>query len=312
MAEMARSIAAGGRDEGMERGMTGGVALLKEIVESCTDSERKIAEYLIGNPKTAVFCTIAELARQADTNPPAVIRLCKRAGLTGYRELQILLTRDLYSVPENASEEPPPAFELDSSQSVEVIAKTIVAKTSDAVERVLSLINTGAIEQAAAAVLGARAVAIFGVGASANVAYDLYQKLTRIGIPCSFSFDADVQISVACGLSPSDTAIAVSYSGKSTHTITTAEEARQSGARLVAITGVGPSALSKLADIVLNVPATEPLLRTGASLSRATQLVMVDILYATIICRSIESSIPRLERSLKAVHEQDHKPAGAS
>lgn len=292
--------------------MTGGVALLREIVESCTDSERKIAEYLIGNPKTAVFCTIAELARQADTNPPAVIRLCKRAGLSGYRELQILLTRDLYAVPESAAEEPPPAFELDSSQSADSIAKTIVSRTSAAVERVLSLINTGALEQASAAVLGARSVAIFGVGASANVAYDLYQKLSRIGIPSSFSFDVDIQISVACGLSPDDVAIAVSYSGKSAHTMTTAKEAKSSGATLIGITSVGPSPLSKLADIVLNVPATEPLLRTGASLSRATQLVMVDILFATIICRSIESSLPRLQRSLRAVHEQDGKIAGGA
>lgn len=287
--------------------MTGGVALLREILDSCTESERKIADYLIANPKTAVFCTIAELARQADTNPPAVIRLCKRANLSGYRELQILLTRDLYSAPDNGAEEPPPAFELDSSQSVEVIAKTIVSRTTDAIERVLSLINTDAVESATAAILDARSVAIFGVGASANVAYDLYQKLSRIGIPCSFAFDADVQISVACGMTPADAAIAVSYSGKSAHTIAIAEEAKRSGARLIGLTSVGQSTLSKLADIVLNVPATEPIMRTSASLSRATQLVMVDILYATVICRSIGHSIPLLERSLKAVHEQDVK-----
>lgn len=287
--------------------MTGGVALLREILDSCTESERKIADYLVANPKTAVFCTIAELARQADTNPPAVIRLCKRANLSGYRELQILLTRDLYSAPDNEAEEPPPAFELDSSQSVEVIAKTIVSRTTDAIERVLSLINTDAVESATAAILDARSVAIFGVGASANVAYDLYQKLSRIGIPCSFAFDADVQISVACGMTPADAAIAVSYSGKSAHTIAIAEEAKRSGTRLIGLTSVGQSTLSKLADIVLNVPATEPIMRTSASLSRATQLVMVDILYATVICRSIGHSIPLLERSLKAVHEQDVK-----
>jgi len=287
--------------------MTSGVALLREIVDSCTESERKIAEYLIENPKTSVFCTIAELARQADTNPPAVIRLCKRAGLSGYRELQILLTRDLYATTDQADEEPPPAFELDSSQSVDAIARTIVSRTTDAVERVLSLLNTSAVEEAATAILGARRVAIFGVGASANVAYDLYQKLSRIGVPCSFAFDADVQVSIACGLGGSDAAVAVSYSGRSAHTVTIVEEAKRSGARLIGITSVGQSPLSRLADTALYVPATEPLLRTGASLSRATQLVMVDILYATIICRSIEVSIPRLERSLKAVHEQDLK-----
>jgi len=280
--------------------MTNGIALLKEIQPSCTEAERKIAEHLINNPKTAVFCTIAELANQAQSNPSAAIRLCKRAGLSGYRELQILLTRSLYA--QEDLEEPQQTIELDSGLTVETIAQTVIAKTKDAIERVLALVNPGSVESVARAILEARSVTVFGVGASANVAYDFFQKLTRIGIVCSFSFDADNQTSIACGLDSGDVAVAFSYSGRTESTNASAREAKRSGATLVSVTGVGNNPLEKISDYVLRVPITEPLMRTGASLSRATQLVLVDILFTTIVCRSIERSIPRIERSMKAVH----------
>jgi DNA-binding MurR/RpiR family transcriptional regulator len=289
--------------------MTGGLALLKEIVASCTEAERKIADHLIDNPKTAVFCTIAELAHQAGSNPSAAIRLCKRAGLSGYRELQLLLTKDLYSQDsgqDNPDDSPQLAIELDSSLSVETIAQAVVLKTKEALDRALSLINPGVIENAAALILKARSVAILGAGASANVAYDFFQKLTRIGIVANFSFDADVQTSIACGLDERDVSVAFSYSGRTEATNASALEAKKSGAALIVVASVGSNPLEKMAQLVLQVPKTEPLLRTGASLSRSTQLAIVDILYTAIVCRSIERSIPRLERSMKAVHNKAH------
>lgn len=289
--------------------MTSGVALLREIVESCTESERKIAEYLIAHPKTAVFCTIAELAKQADTNPPAVIRLCKRAGLSGYRELQILLTMDLYATRERAPEETQALFELGTGQSVDAIARAVVSRTTDAVERVLSLLSAGAVEQAAAAILGARSVAVFGIGVSASVAYELYQKLSVVGVPCSFAFDPDAQLGIAGGMGPEDAALIVSSSCESSLAVAVVEEAKRSGARLIGITGVGQSALSRLADVVLHVPATEPLMRVSASLTMTSLLVVVDILYATVICRSADVSIPRLARNLELIHGQELQSA---
>ncbi|MDP3178890.1 MAG: MurR/RpiR family transcriptional regulator, partial [Spirochaetaceae bacterium] len=144
--------------------MTSGIALLKEILESCSDAERKAADHILAQPRTAVFCTIAELARRAETSAPAVVRLCKRAGLSGYRELQLLLARDLYA-PAGA-EEPAPAFELDSSRTIEDIAANVVDRTKEALDRVFSLVRSRAVEEAVAILGSARSVAAFGVGAS--------------------------------------------------------------------------------------------------------------------------------------------------
>lgn len=282
--------------------MTSGIALLKEILGSCTDAERKAAEHILSEPRAAVFCTIAELARRAETSAPAVVRLCKRAGLSGYRELQLLLARDLYAP--SGQDEPAPVFELDSSRTIEDIAKNLVERTKEALDRVLSLIAPRAMEDAVASIGAARSVAAFGVGASGIVAYDLSQKLARIGIPCSFALDPNVQIATACGLGASDVAVAVSYSGITTSVVRAVEEARACGTKVIAISKPGPSPLSRLADIQLAIPATESVFRQGASLSRSTQLVVVDILYGALVCRNIERAMPLIERSMKATHER--------
>lgn len=279
--------------------MTSGVAIIREILGSCTDAERKAAERILAEPRAAVFCTISELARRAGTSAPAVVRLCKRAGLSGYRELQLLLTRDLYA-PEDQGGELEAAFEFDSESTAEDIASNLLDRTKEALDRVLSIMPLQAFEDAAAALAGAHSVAAIGSGASGIVAYDLSQKLVRIGIPCSFSFDPGWQLTAACGLGPADVAVAVSYSGSTEGTLRAAQEAKKSGARLVALTRLGGSALARLADLILPVPASEPLVRLGASLSRSSQLLVVDILYGILVSRSMERALPLIERSAKA------------
>ncbi len=67
--------------------------------------------------------------------------------------------------------------------------------------------------------------------------------------------------------------------------LTVAQKAKQSGATVIAITRIGGNSLSKLSDQVLAVPDSEALYRQGASLSRLSQLVVVDILYSCLIAR---------------------------
>ena len=64
-----------------------------------------------------------------------------------------------------------------------------------------------------------------------------------------------------------------------------AREAKERGASVVAITRYGASALSACADIVLNVPAVESTFRQGATVSRLSQLLVVDALYSSMLIK---------------------------
>jgi DNA-binding MurR/RpiR family transcriptional regulator len=281
--------------------MASGISLLREIIESFTDAERKAADFILAKPKAAIFYTISELAKQSETSAPAIVRLCKKAGLSGYRELQMLIARDIYTS-KDGEEQPLPDFQLDSGIRIEDLAKNSIERVKEAMDRLAAILNASAIEEAGTRISAARSIAVFGTGASGLVAYDLAQKLVRLGIPCSFSFDPHMQITAACGLTDKDVAFAVSYSGETQSVLVAVDEARKSGSIIVSITKMGGNSLAKRSDILLPIPATESLFRLGATLSRMTQLAVVDILYGALVSRNIDRAVPLIERSMQATH----------
>ncbi|MDY4611611.1 MAG: SIS domain-containing protein [Sphaerochaetaceae bacterium] len=112
--------------------------------------------------------------------------------------------------------------------------------------------------------------------------------------------DTDIQIVQACSLTGEDAAILFSYSGETDHTLRTAYQAENTGATVIAITRIGTNSLSKITDIVLNVPDTEALYRHGATLSGINQMVVVDILYSALVSRRKDAAA-RIRQTWQAV-----------
>lgn len=56
--------------------------------EELSPAERKVASQILEDPELVAFGTVAELAGLAGTSGPTVIRLSKRLGFSGFRELQ--------------------------------------------------------------------------------------------------------------------------------------------------------------------------------------------------------------------------------
>ncbi len=276
-------------------------ALLSEAMDSLSDAERKAAAYIIEEPRTAVFCTISELARKAETSSASIVRLCKKVGVSGYRDLQRLLSKDIYSARDD-DEEPAPVFDLDSEARPEDLLKKAALDAKRSIDRLLAIMDPESIATAVTMIREARSVAVFGIGASGLAAFDLQQKLLRLGIPCLFAFDIHLQITTACGLGPGDVALTISNSSKTEGVLRAAHEAKESGARVIALTRVGSNPLSRLADLTLPIPADEAVFRRGAAASRITQLVVIDAIYSALIARDIEGVIPRIERSMRATH----------
>ena len=281
--------------------MASGISLITEILPLCSESERKVATYILAHPEAAVFCTIAELGRQSGTSAPAIVRLCKRAGVTGYRELQNLIAKDIYSTgPEKAAELPD--FEMEAHLSVATVAKEAVRRSQEGLERLLDILNGDSVLKAVERIQSSRIVYLFGVGASNLVAQDMAQKLQRLGIACHSSIDSDMQLTAACAMTSQDMAVAISWSGENPSTIRAVAEAKRSGAWVVAITRMGSSQLARQADCLLAIPAVESTFRLGATVSRIAQLTVVDILYTTLVSHDLERALPLIERSMLATH----------
>jgi DNA-binding MurR/RpiR family transcriptional regulator len=170
--------------------------------------------------------------------------------------------------------------------------------------RLESLIDIPLIKRSTERIRTTRMNYIFGIGASSLAAQDLAQKLIRIGIPCSCFPDTDLQITAACNLHPEDTAFIVSYSGETPALITVSQWARTKGAVVISLTMETENTLRKSADIALLVPSMERVYRSGATVSRLTQLAVIDMIYSLLISKDLNSAIMALEQTMAATHDR--------
>jgi DNA-binding MurR/RpiR family transcriptional regulator len=160
-----------------------------------------------------------------------------------------------------------------------------------------------AIDACATRIREASMTMLFGIGASGIVASDFLLKLLRIGLPVSYIYDNQAQITAACSLRPTDLAFIVSYSGETESILEVARQAASRRATVISLTMEGPNRLREYADIALSVPASERVYRRGAESSRLSQLTVIDILYRVIVSRDVESAIGAIERSMDATHK---------
>lgn len=279
--------------------MEGCLYRIKQFSVDLSPSERKIADYLVTHPTQSVHMGVSEIARNSNSSPAAVVRLANRLGYKGYTELRLSLAKEVFST--DSGKETSVFHDITATSSVEDIVRIMIGLAGESIAGIESVLDRGELEEAVQIIHGARHVLLAGVGASGVVATDFQQKLARLGLLAIHTSDPDMQIVQSCALDERDVVIAISYSGESEAVLRVAKEAKKNGTKVVAITRVGENSLGKLADRILAVPNSESLFRQGATLSRINQLLVVDIVYATILSRIQEEASGIITRTWEAV-----------
>src|SRR5690606_35056165 len=111
-----------------------------------------------------------------------VMRFCRAVGFRGYPQLRLALareaSREVASSPDGEVLSPDIARDDPLTEVVAKIAFTDAA----AVQDTAATLDLDVLAQAVDAVVAARRIDVYGVGASGFVGQDLQQKLHRIGL----------------------------------------------------------------------------------------------------------------------------------
>jgi len=284
---------------GEEGNIESALAAITARIESLSESERKVAEYVLHEAKKTLHFNVSELARQSGSSQAAVVRFCKRIGLGSFNNFKLRLARDVFR---DSDERFIPDLDLESEASASRVIQSVIGHSQHGLSLLASVLDPASVEAAADAILGATTTMLFGVGASGIVASDFLQKLLRVGIPSVYTADTDLQVTAASMLKPTDTAFVVSYSGENAAMCEVAKQARGRSATVVSLTMDSPNTVRSLAKVPLLVPVSERIYRQGAATSRINQLTVVDILYSIIVSRNLDSSIVAIERTMHATH----------
>lgn len=280
---------------------TGGLVMLTEMLSTLPPSERKIANYIIENPREAISLTAMELGERSSTSGAAVIRLCKSLNLKGLQDLKLRIAGDLQKTTNHGFRDIMPNESLVSiidkmiNNSIKTIQETAEMLYIDELDRAIQLLRN------------ANRIHFVGVGASNIIAQDAQQKFLRIG-KASYAFaDMHIATTLVANADKNDVVIAISFSGETVEVARVLEFAKEKDVHTISLTRYGSSVVAKHADIKLYSSATkESTFRSGATSSRIGQLQVVDILFMGVASLQYDETVKRLDATRGAVNFLTH------
>ena len=246
---------------------------IKEGFNSFTNTEKKLAEYIIKNKDEVVGLSAQELSSKADISPAAVVRFSKTLGYKGFTALKVDLAKDRDERDDETS------VIINEDDSLKDIIRKVKVSNISSIDETIGLMNVDTMKNIIEAMINAKRIYLFGIGASGLVALDLQQKLLRINKSTLYQIDPHTQIASAVHIEKEDVAIGISYSGETKEVNVPLKIAKEKGAKTIAITRYNKNSLSKISDYAIYLPNYEKEFRVGAITSRIDALTIVDILY---------------------------------
>jgi DNA-binding MurR/RpiR family transcriptional regulator len=264
-----------------------------------SDSEKKVASYVLREPKKTVHFNVRELSKQSGASQAAVIRFCKHLNFTSFSNFKLRLARDVFG---NYDERYVPDFELDSETSPSVVIHSVIQRFQHSFNALERCLDGKELEKAVSLIQSAHSTFLFGVGASGVVAFDFMQKLVRLGISVFYTHDTDLQLTAASTMRKDDCACILSYSGENDTMVAAAKQLKRSGTPIISVTMDSDNTLRRLSDISIVIPASERIYRQGASTSRINQLAVIDMLYSLMVSGNLDASIEAIEQTMAVTH----------
>jgi DNA-binding MurR/RpiR family transcriptional regulator len=277
---------------------------IRAVLPSLRPAQRRVADAVLQDPAGTAELPIGRLAHECDTSAATVMRFCHAVGFQSYPELRLALaretSREAAQTPDGAVLSP----DIDGDDSLADVVAKIAFTDAAAVQDTAATLDLDVLARAIDAVVAARRVDVYGIGASGFVGQDLHQKLHRIGLLAFAWPDPHAALTSAALLDTDCVAIGISHTGTTTDTVDALAAARESGARTIAITNFVPSPLTGCADLVLATAARETTFRSGAMASRIAQLAVIDCLFVGVAQRSYDRTVDRLTRTHRAVQSR--------
>lgn len=266
-----------------------------------TKAEKKVADYILQNPREVLFMSITDLAEACQVGDTSVFRFCKSMELKGYQEFKMVLSLSL-----NEDEEATSRFSgnVTLNDSFHELAQKVLNTNIQALTETHALLDEKVFSQAIDWLHEAKKICFFGVGASVLTALKAANKFLRIEPKVYCIQDSHMQAMTASTMNSEEVAVVFSYSGATKDTIHVARLARQAGAKVICVTRFSKSPLTSHADLTLLSGANEGPLQGGSTSGEISQLFLIDLMYTEYYRRYFELCSRNNEKTSGSVLER--------
>lgn len=270
-------------------------------------SEQRAADYILDHLNQVRELSLDRLANEAEVSQPTVIRMLKALGFKGYREFRDQLLGE-YARDEEGEGKTTPlyGYPLHKGERLEDIPRNMTAMTERMLQETLKNFSVKTYKQIVEVLKHARIIDIYSVENSEVTAQDFVAKLLYLGFSCRHFGDHYYQRIAAGSLTSEDVAVGISYSGSSKDTVDVMKTAKKAGATTIVLTNFKDSPISRYADYLI-CTSQEQLFYGDAIFSRASQLLIVDMIYMGIIASDYDYYVRQLDSCEKVVREHAYE-----
>lgn len=269
-------------------------------MDSFFDTEKKIGDYIVRNPKKVVDMTVGELAKDCGVSEASVSRFCKRIELKGFHHLKISLARELVDAKDDG--------EISGHISVDDMEgslRGILSNKMEELRQTVAMIDREKLKKILDVINNADTVLMAAVGNTIPVAMDGAYKLNQIGIRAMSTPIWETELGYSYNLTDKDIVVAISNSGESTGVIQILEAAKSRGAVAISITNNARSSVAELSTYHITTATREKLFLDGYCFSRVSATMVIEIIYLLLASMRKESyeSIVRHEQAMAYTKE---------
>lgn len=268
---------------------------IRQIYSSLAQNDRKLADFLLADPDRARHLSSQTLAQMAGVSQSSVVKFAQKLGYKGFPALKLALSESLAAPAATSAIRV--HNQILSTDSLKIVGEKLLVEKQAAMRATLDINSEERLRQALEMIASARRIMLIGIGASGLVAKDLSYKLLKIGIMANAESDTHVQLATMQALSDKDLLLAISFGGARREINLAAEVARQTGAKVLALTSFSPNPLQLLADHSLYTVAEQSLTRGAAISSSTAQYALTDLLFMALIQNDPDRASVRIRHS---------------
>lgn len=259
-----------------------------QFKEDWTPVEQVIADFILAHREWVIDASIAQLAQEVNASNAAIIRLCQKLELSGFKALKIALVKET----ERRRNQHDPIdidYPLDLHEQTQDVLKKIASLTIESVNSTYEVLETASIEQAAKLLFDARMIYFYAVGDTLMNAMGFSNRLLKLMKDSILMTQYGETLAHIRNIRPEDVFVLISYSGRTTIPDKILRQIKQSKAKLIHITSASPIPGF---DITLRIPPRESVSQKQSTYySQISIHYIFNCLYALMYTKATKQSV---------------------
>ncbi|MCM3600437.1 MurR/RpiR family transcriptional regulator [Robertmurraya korlensis] len=276
-----------------------------EHKQGFTDTEKRIADFILINQEDVPNMFIQELAENTFTSHSAIIRLTQKLGFSGYRNFKVALIHEIQSNKHTIAHVDPnfPFLPTDSSIN---IAKKMADLTIETIRKTLVKLERNQLNKAVDLIRSSKRIFLFGNGDSQIRARSFQNKFIKINKQLIIADEYGETTWNSLSMDQLDCAIFISYAGNSASYTKIIKYLASMKIPLIMLTGNSESTMSKLCNLTIEVPHDEyDFFKVGTFSSQISFEYILDTLFSIIYAKEYTSNLNDLKKKEEAIKKWD-------